>query len=131
VDDNQVKGGWIVDIGQYVTWLVTSLIAVVDALYVREAVLAGLSLFQAAQTENYHRQGGVGLDFSTGFAISVIDDFMLLILGCAAVAAVITIEYYFRRGRPKGLLLKRIGIVVGIELAIIVVSILIRVVIYG
>ena len=131
MDDNQTKGGWIVDVVQYVTWLVTSLVVVVDALYVREAVLAGLSLFQMAQTENYHRQGGVGLDLSTGFAISLIDDFMLLILGCAAVAAVIVIEYYFRRGRPKGLLLKRIGTVVGIELAIIVVSIIIRIAVYG
>ena len=131
MDDNQVKGGWIVDIGQYVTWLVTSLIAVVDALYVREAVLAGLSLFQMAQTENYHSHGGVGLDLSTGFAISLIDDFMLLILGCATIAIVISIEYYFRRGRPKGLLLKRIGKVFGIELAIIVLSIIIRIAVYG
>jgi hypothetical protein len=131
MEDNQTKGGWIVDIGQGITWLVTSLVAVIDALYLREAVLAGLSLFQAARAENFHKNGGVGLDLSTGFAMSAVDDFMLLILGCATVAAVIIIEYYFRKGRPKGLLLKRIGIVVGIELAIIVVSIIIRFAIYG
>jgi hypothetical protein len=131
MENNQSKGGWIIDIGQYVTWLVTSLVAVVDALYVREAVLAFLSLFQMAQLENFHRNGGVGLDLSTGFAMSAVDDFMLLILGCGTVAAVIIIEYYFRRGRPKGLLLKRIGKVVGIEVAIIAVSIIIRIAIYG
>jgi uncharacterized membrane protein (Fun14 family) len=124
LDEN--KGSCLVSLGQAFAWLVTSLLAVVDMLYVREAVLAILFALQATKSEAYHAAGGLGLDFSTGFAISLADDIMLFILGIAAVAAVVTIEYYFRRGQPKGLLLKRIGKVAAIEVGIIVISILIR-----
>lgn len=123
---NENQGGCLVSLGQYFAWFVTSLLAVVDTLYIREAALTGLARFQVAQSEAFHKAGGLGLDFSTGFAISVVDDVLLLILGVAAIAAVVTIEYYFRRGQPKGLLLKRIGIVFGIEIAIIAVSIIFR-----
>jgi len=120
------KGGCLVSLGQAFAWLVASLLAVVDMLYVREAVLAILSAIQAAKDVAYHAAGGLGLDFSTGFAVSVADDVMLLILGIGTIAAVVSIEYYFRKGQPKGLLLKRIGIVAAIEVGIIVVSILVR-----
>jgi len=123
---NENQGGCLVSLGQYFAWFVTSLLAVIDALYIREAVLTGLTRFQVTKAVAFHKAGGVGLDFSFGFAMSLIDDVLLLILGIAAIAAVVTIEYYFRRGQPKGLLLKRIGIVFGIEIAIIVVSIIFR-----
>jgi hypothetical protein len=123
------NSGFLVTIGLYIAWLVTSLGAVVDALYIREAILSILSAFQVAKTEAFHKAGGIGLDFQTGYAISTIDNAMLLILGCGAIAAVIAIEYYFRKGRPKGLLLKRVGTVVGTEIAIIIAAILIRVVV--
>ena len=124
--ENEHKGGCLVSLGQAFAWLVTSLLAVADMLYVREAVLAILSALQSAKDVAYHAAGGVGLDFSTGFAVSLADDVMILILGIATVGAVVTIEYYFRKGQPKGLLLKRIGFVAAIEVGIIVVSILIR-----
>jgi len=126
MDTNESKGGCLVTAGQYFAWLVTSLGAILDALYIREAALAGLALFQQAQYQIYRSKGGLGLDLSTGFAMTLYDDVIMLILGCLAIAAVIAIEYYFRKGRPKGLLLKRIGIVVGIEVGIIILSILIR-----
>jgi len=125
---NEKQAGCLVSLGQYFAWFVTSLVAVVDALYIREAILTGLARFQVAQAEAFHKAGGVGLDFSTGFAMSFIDDVILLILGIAAIAAVVTIEYYFRKGQPQGLLLKRIGIVFGIEIAVIAVSIILRVI---
>jgi len=126
MSQDEAKGGCLVSLGQTFAWLVGSLLALVDMLYVREAVLAILYAIQSARYVAYRAAGGLGLDFSTGFAISLADDVVLLILGIGAVAAVVAIEYYFRKGQPKGLLLKRIGKVAAIEVGIIVVSIIIR-----
>jgi len=60
------------------------------------------------------------VDFTTQFGLTAIDNAMLLVLGCAAIGFIIWIEYYFRKGRPLGLLYKRIARVAGIEVAIIV-----------
>ncbi len=124
--ENEHEGSCLVSLGQYFAWFVTSILAVVDMLYVREAVIAILSAIQSAKDVAYHAAGGLGLDFSTGFALSLADEIILFILGIATIAAVVTIEYYFRKGQPKGLLLKRIGKVVAIEAGIIVVSIIVR-----
>jgi hypothetical protein len=124
--ENEPQGGCLVSLGQFFAWFVTSILAVADMLYVREAVTAILSAIQSAKDVAYHAAGGLGLDFSTGFALSLADEIILFILGIATIAAVITIEYYFRKGQPKGLLLKRIGKVVAIEAGIIIVSIIVR-----
>ena len=124
IDEN--KGGCLVSLGQAFAWLVTSLLAVVDMLYIREAVTAILSAIQSAKDVAYHAAGGLGLDFSTGFGLSLADDIMIFVLGLVTIGAVVTIEYYFRKGQPKGLLLKRIGKVVAIEAGIIIVSILVN-----
>ncbi len=124
--ENEHEGGCLVSLGQYFAWFVTSILAVVDMLYIREAVTAILAAIQSAKTVAYHAAGGLGLDFSTGFALSLVDDIIIFILGVVTISAVVTIEYYFRKGQPKGLLLKRIGKVFAIEAGIIVVSIIIR-----
>jgi len=124
--ENEQKGGCLVSLGQAFAWLVTSLLAVVDMLYIREAVTAILSAIQSAKDVAYHAAGGLGLDFSTGFGLSLADDIMIFVLGLVTIGAVVTIEYYFRKGQPKGLLLKRIGKVVAIEAGIIIVSILVN-----
>ena len=129
METDENRGGWLVSIGQAFAWLVTSLLTVVTGLYFRDAALSIASLFQAAQYQVYRQKGGIGIDFQTGYMVSFFDNVLLLIIGIVVVSAVIAIEYYFRKGRPKGLLLKRIGIVLGIEIGTIVVSILIRLVI--
>ena len=125
---DESRGSWLVTIGLFAAWLVTSIGAILDALYIREAILAGLSLINVYQMENFHRQGDVGLDFSFGFAMTFYDNVALLILGCSAIAFVIWVEYYFRKGRIRGQLLKRIGKIIGIEAAVIVVAILVRII---
>lgn len=123
---NESKGGWLATVSQYAAWLVTSIIAIIDMLAIREAVLALLAWFRVVETAAYHQAGGVGEDIFTGFGISAADNVLLLILGCAVVAVVILVENYFRKGRPLGLLYKRIGKVFLIEIAIILGAILIR-----
>ena len=131
MDTSENQAGCMVTLGMYFAWFVASLLAIVDALYIREAILTILARFRLAQAQAFHSAGGVGLDFSAGFAMTFIDDVILLLLGIGAIAAVVSIEYYFRKGQPQGLLLKRIGIVFGIEIAIIVVSIIIRAIVAG
>lgn len=117
---------WWGSIGLFVAWAATGLLAVIDGLYIRDAALNIAGLIQLEQYKIYRQKGGIGLDFSTGFLVTVFDMVLMLVLCIGMVVAVVAIEYYYRKGRPKGLLLKRIGIVFGIEIAIIVVSILIR-----
>jgi hypothetical protein len=123
------QDSWLVSIGLAFAWLVTSVLAVISGLYIREAVLSIASLFQVTQEQGYKQSGGIGIDFTPGRVVLLFDNILLVVLGIGMVAIVIWIEYFFRKGRPQGLLLKRIGIVAGIEVAIIVVSIVIRLVV--
>ncbi len=123
---DETRGGWPATLALYAAWLVTALGSVIDALAIREAVLAILSWYRVLETAAYHRAGGVGEDIFTGFGLTAVDDVILFFLGCGAVAATVGIEYYYRKGRPKGLLYKRIGKVLGIEIAIIIVAVVVR-----
>ena len=112
--------GWLVTIAQFTAWLVTSLVAVVDALYIREAILALLQALQIIDYNILHQKGFLGLNYQFGFAIGAIDNIMLLILGIGMVSFTVWVEYYFRRGRARGLLWKRIGKVFAGQIALIV-----------
>jgi len=120
---------WQVSIGLVLAWMVTSVLAVLAGLYIREAVISIASIFQISQEQTYKSSGGLGLDFTPGRVVFLFDNIMLIVLGIAIVGATIWIEYYFRKGRPQGMLLKRIGKVLGVEVAIIVVSIIIKLVV--
>lgn len=115
---------WQVSIGMVVAWLVASVGALYSALYIREVIIRIASFFQVASEQAYKQRGGIGFDFTPGRVVFFLDNLILIVLGIAVVATVIWIEYYFRKGRPQGLLLKRIAKVIGIEVAIIVVSII-------
>ena len=84
--ENEHEGGCLVSLGQYFAWFVTSILAVVDMLYIREAVTAILAAIQSAKTVAYHAAGGLGLDFSTGFALSLVDDIIIFILGVVTIS---------------------------------------------
>ncbi|MBE0697339.1 MAG: hypothetical protein IH586_10480 [Anaerolineaceae bacterium] len=125
MENNESRGGLLAAVALYVAWFVAAAGSVVDAIAFREALLSILAVFRVVSTEAYHRRGGVGEDIFTGFGISALDNVMLLILGCAAIAITIWVEYYFRKGRPQGLLYKRIIKVIGTEIGIIVLAIII------
>lgn len=126
---NETRGGWLASLSQFVAWIITSILAVMDMLFIREAILAGLAWFRVIETAAYRRAGGVGEDIFTGFGISAFDNVMLVLLGLAALSACIYFEYYFRKGRPQGLLYRRIGKVLLIEVVVIVVALLLKIVI--
>jgi hypothetical protein len=124
MDQDQNKGGCLVTLVQALAWLVTSVAAVIDMLYIRQGVMAILSGIQVARGLAFHAAGGIGLDFSTDFGVSLVDKLLIFILGIGTIIAVVYIEYYFRKGQPKGLLYKRIGLVAAIEAGIFLLSVL-------
>ena len=125
---NNSDSGFLATIAYLGAWLLTSIGAILDALYVREAILSVLLAFQVIKSEAFHKAGGLGVDFQTSYLVSTLDLTVIFVLGCVAVAAIIYIEYYFRKGRPLGLLGKRIARVIGIEVVVVVLAILIRII---
>ena len=125
MQDEPSRYDWLISLGQFGAWILTSAGAILDALYIRSAAKGLLQALSIIQNEGYQKGGGIGIDLQFGYALTATEEVLILILGLVALAAVIWIEYYFRKGRPKGLLLKRIGIVVGVEVAIVAVSALI------
>lgn len=123
---NETKGAWLASASQVIAWFVSIALGLIDMLAVREAILSLLSWARVIQTEAYHRSGGLGQDIFGGFGLTAIDTVMLLILGLVTVAAIIGIETYFRKGRAKGLLYKRIVKVFLIEIAIFVGAVVIQ-----
>lgn len=120
------NSGILASISQFVAWVVAVLLALVDVIAIREALLSLLALFRVYENAAYRKAGGVGDDIFTGFGITAFDMFTMFIMGGVAIVMVIVIEYYFRKGRVRGLLYQRIGKVLGIEVAIVAVAILIR-----
>jgi hypothetical protein len=120
--------GWLVTIAQFTAWLVTSLVAVVDMLFIRYAALAVMQALQIIDYNELHKRGFMGINYQFGFAIGAADNIILVVLSVCAVAFTVWVEYYFRRGRPLGLLWKRIGIVLACQIGIVILSILIQVI---
>jgi hypothetical protein len=117
--------GFLASISYFGAWIITAAGAIIDLLAIREAIVALLAIFRVVSLDAYHRAGNVGQDIFTGFGITAFDNVMLLILGCAAIVFIVWVEYYFRKGRPLGLLYKRIAKVAIIELAVMILSVVI------
>lgn len=124
--ENDRRGGWVASLSQFFGWVIASFLAIVDMLAIREAFLALMAWLSVIETAAYRAQGGSGQSLFTTFGITALDNILLLIMGIGVIAVVVIIENYFRKGRAMGLLYKRIGKVLLIEVAIIIVGLLIR-----
>jgi hypothetical protein len=112
-------------LGIYAAWAISAAGIIIDMLAARQAILALLAVFSVISAEAYHRRGGLGVDITTQFGITAFDNVMLLLLGIAAIAFVIWVEYYFRKGRSQGKMYKRIAKVALIEIAVVVGAVII------
>ncbi len=117
---------WLVSIGQGLAWLATSFGALLSAIYIREFVLEILRWYRAWHLEALRKSGVIAKELETNTRLSALDFILIFVLTCVTAWLVIEIEYYFRKGRSKGLLLKRILKVAGIEAGIILGSVLLR-----
>ncbi len=107
-----------------IAWFISSLLAVVDLLNLRETVLDVLTSIQFGIQQNDLQNAQ-----EFGKTIQAIDQGLLFLGGTVAVALAVFFEYYFRKGEEKGKLVKRIVWVISIEVAIYLVLLLIQVIV--
>jgi len=127
VEPKKKHAEWLVSIGQVLAWLIAAAGVIPTALFVREATVDSLVWNGARRLQSFREAGEVGRALRTGAQIKAADFIIIFILTCLGVWAVIEIDYYFRKARPKGLLLKRFLTVAGIEIGIIVGTVLLRI----
>ncbi len=108
-----------------VSWLLGSLLCILDALLIRNAVLSFLIWNQARTGNAPNAQGVSPNEFQLSSAVETIDKVVLLVLMCVAIAFVVWIENYLRKGAKQDKLVKRILIVGGIEVGIAAVALIV------
>jgi hypothetical protein len=122
----QENDHWAASILYSLAWLICSVLVIVDALVVREATLDVLTIMRARSIEASAENERAKTEIDTGFIVGAIDQGMLFFGGVVAVVLAIAIEYYFRMGQKKGVLLKRVGMVIGVQLVVFIVCVLIQ-----
>jgi len=127
MEPKETRAEWLVSIGQVLAWLITAAGVILTALFVRGATKDFLVWNGARRLQSFREAGEVGRALRTGTQIKAADFIIIFILTCLAVWAAIEIDFYFRKGRPKGLLLKRFLTVAGIEIGIIIGTVLLRI----
>jgi hypothetical protein len=120
------KGSWWKVIVHYAAWLAASALAILDMLLLREAVVDFMVWNQTRLMEAQRAQGLDPDKVQLGFRTEAVAQWALFILGIVVIAAVIWVEYYFRKGALIGKLFQRIGIVIGTEVGIIVLAVLLQ-----
>jgi len=123
----ETRAEWLVSIGQVLAWLITAAGVVLTALFVREAAVDFLVWNGARRLQSFREAGEVGRALRTAAQVKAADFIIIFILTCLAVWAVIEIDFYLRKGRQQGLLLKRFLKVAGIEIGIIIGTVLLRI----
>lgn len=120
------KPVWWKTLLQYLSWLVAAVLAILDVLMLREALITFLTWNQVRIQQAQRAQGLVPQNVELGFTTEAIAQGALFILGIVAVGAVIWIEYYFRKGAAIGMLFKRIGIVLGVEVGLVILAVVLQ-----
>lgn len=115
---------WHQTVGYVVAWLVSVALVVVDLLLVRGLVINGLTSIGALRSfADPDRWRSVRLTY--GWTVQTIDLATLLVFCCLAIAFVIVIESYYRKGLREGQLGQRVVRVVRTQIGIGAVSTLI------
>ena len=119
------QGNWSTTILYYLAWLICCLLIVADILMIRQASVTTLSAIYAKRIEASAPGEKNANQINLSNQVTVIDEVVLFGGGVVAVALAIAVEYYFRMGQKKGMLVKRVGTVVGIELVLLLICFLI------
>jgi len=89
---------------------------------VREAVLDVMTAVQAQQIENAPSGEKTEARFQAGKVKGLVDRGVIIAGGLATVMLAVYLEYYFRIGFERDILLQRILRVVGIQAAILLIG---------
>lgn len=112
----------------WLAWLICGFVVIVDLLEIREASLDVLTAIQAKRITNA-AEGEANIEQFES-TMHAVDLWMFYLGAMLAISVVIGIEYYFRLGLKQGKLLQRIGKVIGIQLAIILVRFIVGLLVY-
>jgi len=119
------KSHWSANIVYLLAWLICSILLIVGLLVVREATVSVMRAIQVRQVAaSAAGEAGKTL-LDTGFTMRAIDTSIIFVGAIVAAGLAIGIEVYFRRGKDQGKLWQRIGLVLGIEVAVILISLII------
>jgi len=99
-------------------WLLSTVLFCVGVVLVRNLIMAGVVWAIGLLPLEYSWETGTTIGWWEEFLSQV----LWLVVACVAVTATIVIELYYRKGMEQGALLKRVQLVVGIEIAAIAVS---------
>ena len=116
-------GNWKTAVLRYLAWLVASALALLDIIMFREAFHSVL-VWYGLQRQDALRAQGAPITIVGGM-INGIDRAMILLLGVIGVIFVVLVEYRFRKAEKEGHLLRTIGTVFGVQVAIALISFLI------
>jgi len=104
-------------------WFICAVIVIADVLVVRQASLDVMTAVQVQVIENSENKGAARLN--SGYITEFIDRAIIIAGAMVAVAFSIYIEYYFRKGKEQGNLLKRIGRTLAILIGVLLVAVII------
>lgn len=97
---------WYMDVLHYAAWLVATALVALNAMLARGVVNLTLMRVGAGLSEEGQISRQVrGAAF--GWTATVTDMVASIVLACLGLGFIIGIEYYFRRGARRGLLVRR------------------------
>lgn len=100
-----------------IAWLASTALILADLATLRYLVL-GIVTWIGVNWATSSHQKVLSAGHAFGWTIEVVDQAMLLIMACVGIGFAIILEYYYRRGLHKGLLIKRVVTAMAIQLAI-------------
>ena len=109
---------WYMTVLHYVAWLVATALVALNAMLARGVVnLALLRIGAGMSEERQISRQARGAAF--GWTATVTDMLATIVLACVGLGFIVGIEYYFRQGVRRGVLMKRIAkvLVIGALLA--------------
>lgn len=106
-------------------WLVCSILLLTNILMVREAVLDVMTAVQGQQIEQAPSGEKAEARIQAGRVKGLVDRGVIIAGGLATAMLAVYLEYYFRIGFEKDILLQRILKVVGIQAAILLIGFII------
>ena len=108
------------------SWILLSILCLVDAFLARNAVLSFLAWNQNRTVNALQAQGISPNQFQYSSMAETVDKIVLLVLGCAAVALVIWIEYTLRKHVKQGDLVRWVATILLVEVVIAAIAILVQ-----
>jgi hypothetical protein len=124
----ETKPNWRLTLLRFIAWVAAGIGVFLNIFLIREAVLDLVTWWVVREAEAIRAQGDIA-PVRLGFITESVDRFLIIFMAVLSVALIVWIEYYFRIGQRKGILFRRITIIMGSLLGVALVSWLITVIV--